>query len=384
MDREIEAKSQEGMKMAYACPFEECNKYYSRPSLLEQHLRTHSNERPYICEHSGCGKSFFRNSHLKSHQRSHTNIKPFTCGYEGCSSSFYTLQHLLRHEVIHKKPRPYFCTWEGCPERFAKHQQLRLHIANEHTHSSPFPCTVAGCAQGFATKQRLQNHIDRIHEKIVTYKCPHESCLDNPGFEKWSQLQGHIREAHVPTCYICKRRFRSAAHLRHHVALHMTTLEERKCLKCSYEGCSKSFTRGSALRKHVHVTHEGVLPFSCPNCGMKFGYKHMLQRHSEKSKCLESSASQEDATSRQNLPVIPADDREINLSHTTSDIEQVVNQLTGYGYEGNRLFPCPVPGCEFRFKRLYDLQRHATSCHELSTTEESTPNVEAVSSYPLS
>ncbi|EPX73198.1 RNA polymerase III transcription factor tfiiia [Schizosaccharomyces octosporus yFS286] len=382
MDKESEA--QDGSKRAYACPYDECNKYYSRPSLLEQHLRTHSNERPFICEHIGCGKSFLRNSHLKTHLRSHTNIKPFSCGYEGCASSFYTLQHLLRHEVVHKKPRPYACTWAGCIERFAKHQQLRLHIANEHTHSSPFPCTVAGCTQGFSTKQRLQNHIDRFHEKIVTYKCPHESCLNNLGFEKWSQLQRHIREAHVPTCSICGKRFRSAAHLRHHVTLHMTTLEERKSFKCFYEGCSKSFTRGSALRKHVQVTHEGVLPFSCPTCGMKFGYKHMLQRHTEKSACPELNASPEDAANISRSTLVPVgDDEEKKLPHNT-DIEQVVNQITGYGYEDNRFFPCTIPGCQYRFKRLYDLHRHAVSYHDLPTVEESTPSVEAVSSYSIS
>ncbi|EPY50312.1 RNA polymerase III transcription factor tfiiia [Schizosaccharomyces cryophilus OY26] len=380
MDIDIEVKPEKESEINYACPYEECDKQYSRPSLLEQHLRTHSNERPYVCQHPGCEKSFFRSSHLKSHQRFHTRIKPFTCTYEGCSSSFYTLQHLLRHEVIHKKPKPYVCTWEGCSQRFVKHQQLRLHIANEHTHASPFPCTHAGCTQGFSTKQKLQNHISRIHEKVVTYKCPHESCIDSPGFEKWSQLQGHIREAHVPTCSLCGRRFRSAAHLRHHVTLHMTTLEERKSFKCSYEGCSKSFTRSSALRKHNHVIHEGALPFSCPNCGTKFGYKHMLQRHSEKSACLQSSISPVNETSRPNSPVSFFEDTcKVDLSHTSSNVEQVVNQLTGYGYEDNRLFPCLVPGCEYRFKRLYDLQRHGTSYHDIPSTEINTLNVEAMS-----
>lgn len=365
---EIESKNLRSAKKIFHCPYEECGKKYSRPSLLEQHLRTHSNERPFVCDYTGCSKAFYRKSHLKIHKRCHTNVKPFSCHYDGCDAQFYTQQHLERHIEVHRKPKPYACTWEGCDECFSKHQQLRSHISACHTHLLPYPCTYQDCEQRFATKQKLQNHVNRAHEKIISYSCPHESCVGHEGFEKWSQLQNHIREAHVPSCSICGRQFKTAAHLRHHVVLHQTTLEERKTYHCPMEGCKKSFTRSSALKKHISVIHEGNMAFHCDSCGTKFGYKHMLQRHLERGTCkkahkpyINECGIKHDGV--EGVAIHDQKEKELSSNLVSDVAKKIINEVTGHGYEEAREYSCSFPECNYRFKRLYDMHRHLNSHH---------------------
>uniref|UniRef100_A0A6P7H0Z2 Uncharacterized protein LOC114349472 n=1 Tax=Diabrotica virgifera virgifera TaxID=50390 RepID=A0A6P7H0Z2_DIAVI len=53
----------------YVCPY--CNLVCSKPSVLQKHIRAHTNERPYPCE--SCGFSFKTRSNLYKHCRSRTH-----------------------------------------------------------------------------------------------------------------------------------------------------------------------------------------------------------------------------------------------------------------------------------------------------------------------
>ncbi|EEB05072.2 RNA polymerase III transcription factor tfiiia [Schizosaccharomyces japonicus yFS275] len=359
-------------KKVYACHFGNCTKRYAKPCLLEDHIRTHTNERPFACDYPGCGKRFYRLTHLQTHFRVHTNVKPFACTFEGCTSTFYTMQHLHRHEAAHRKPKVYACTWEGCTMSFSRHQQLRIHVAKEHTHTDPYPCPYEGCTQGFPTKVKLKSHVDRVHEKTVSYQCTHEECKGQPGFLKWSELQQHIRECHQ---------------LRNHYVVHETTLEERRVHKCTYEGCERAFTRLPALKNHVQVVHMGVRPFSCERCGKRFGYKQLWRRHCERKQCsvtstvnsCEDGSISPDALSIPQLPVpslkptMNAMEKELLFSENSLQIldqqniaahaQEIVKTLTGFRYEDDRDICCVVPDCPYRFKRMYDLSRHVASMH---------------------
>lgn len=53
----------------YVCPY--CNLACSKPSVLQKHIRAHTNERPYPCD--SCGFSFKTRSNLYKHRRSRTH-----------------------------------------------------------------------------------------------------------------------------------------------------------------------------------------------------------------------------------------------------------------------------------------------------------------------
>lgn len=124
------ASSSSARPKNYICDEPDCGKAYSKPSLLEQHKRSHTNERPFKCSETGCDKSFLRKSHLQAHLLSHEDqeSKPFQCAT--CGKGVNTLQHLKRHEITHTKS--FICTFEGCNESFYKHQSLRHHTLSVH------------------------------------------------------------------------------------------------------------------------------------------------------------------------------------------------------------------------------------------------------------
>lgn len=114
----------------YICEVQDCDKAYSRPGLLEQHKRTHSNVRPFKCKF--CGKGFFRESHLRVHSWVHSAERPLKC--DVCERRFITNQQLSRHTKTHKSPPQYKCPYE-CPEKFNSEKDLSDHILTDHVMS---------------------------------------------------------------------------------------------------------------------------------------------------------------------------------------------------------------------------------------------------------
>lgn len=117
---------------------------------------------------------------------------------------------------------------------------------------------------------------------------------------------------------------------------------------CTYEGCTKVFSRKFALKTHQNIAHLGKRPFECPICQDCFGYKKSLDRH------IRLIHEKDQA----------GDHDGVDIDKVTDEEDDVLD-LSGLAYEVERPFPCP--SCRHRFLRKYDLDRHLKACNATKT-----------------
>jgi general transcription factor IIIA len=101
----------------------------------------------------------------------------------------------------------------------------------------------------------------------------------------------------------------------------------------------------------VRTVHEHVKPFVCEfeGCGRAFGFKKVLERHGL----------------THTMPAVPRTRKKV-----TKEVG-VMDEIAGTGYDlSGRDIPCSVDGCEWRFTREYDLQRHLGSLHKQLEDED--------------
>lgn len=297
--RKLPAESRVSKIQSLQCTY--CKQKFSFPSVLERHMRSHTNERPYVCE--VCNKSFKQLGHLSQHSLTHHDYRSFQCTVCGvkfdsldllkqhahshkgettttskicdvyrlfecdsCKKVFTTKSVLERHIFTHTQERQYDC--KVCGKRFKQAGHVKSHML-VHTGERRFQCTV--CSKRFSLSNSLKKHM-YVHNGEKPYQC--DVC--GARFLEKRNLNGHLlthTNERPYCCKICGKRYTLADTLRRHVS---AAHEDGRTYQC--EICAKMFKQLAHLSVHKKV-HNDERPFQCHLCEKNFKHKNVLKSH---------------------------------------------------------------------------------------------------------
>ncbi|XP_053617982.1 zinc finger protein PLAGL1-like [Plodia interpunctella] len=217
-----------------------CDKRFSSPGKLQQHVLSHTGELPFSCDL--CDKKFNSKFKLVRHNLIHSEARAFKCGT--CGKTFNRKDHLTNHERVHNPTKKlYTCERPDCRKSYTSSLSFRKHAALHSAEEGNLQCKI--CDEVFATRQEIFYHL-KVHTGSRTVK--------NETDKKF-------------TCDHCDRRFFTAKDVRRHL-----------------------------------VVHTGRRDFLCPHCPQKFGRKDHLVRHMKNGHPEESVKSATPGTSSEPPP----------------------------------------------------------------------------------
>lgn len=137
----------------YVCKI--CGKELKKSNSIEDHIRTHTGEKPYKC--SECNKCFSQAVSLNLHMRVHSALpRDNKCNI--CMMVFATHEQLLEHVPVHADMKRYPCM--VCNKFFSSSSKLRRHLPM-HTGEKRYTCSV--CDKRFTQSSSLNKHFRTCH-----------------------------------------------------------------------------------------------------------------------------------------------------------------------------------------------------------------------------
>lgn len=141
----------------YECKF--CHRFFSQPTHLEVHIRSHVGHKPFKCKY--CGRHFTQGGNLRTHQRLHTGEKPYSCDI--CFKKFSRKGNLAAHLLTHQNIKPFICRLDNCDKGFTQLGNMKAHQNRFHLQ------TLLELTKRLATVETDLNSVPEEEKRLLNY-----------------------------------------------------------------------------------------------------------------------------------------------------------------------------------------------------------------------
>ena len=351
---EVARQQSSSSKSSYNCEF--CWKVFSTLSVLENHVKVHTDPMPYRCKY--CPRSFRTGDDRNNHEVVHYSERKFQCRY--CGRRFKKSWHKDDHERLHNGGGKFKC--EACAQCFQRPSEIWRH---EQKHHGEGLYSCPKCTKKYVNFRNFQYHWKLKHG---TFKPPwtlgmkltkKSDVIKRQKKEMKSRQVNKKKDVERNfACPKCDARFVN----KHHLAEHVVSHDPNSKHKC--ELCDKRFVRLIELWRHERQ-HSGPRKHKCPLCQGRFFNKdsllyHRKTQHGYKLRLHSTAADDKSHISTlQNKTLWTSTERDNQCTECLKTFSSK-NHLDEHKrlHDPNLQFHCEV--CFKSFTRLINLWRHET------------------------
>ncbi|XP_070575948.1 ras-responsive element-binding protein 1-like isoform X2 [Ptychodera flava] len=255
------------------CPH--CNLQFTKASLLKEHLRTHSSERPFRCYH--CSAAFAAKENLEQHmEKKHQRVNK-----KGHQTFLPTIIYPPQHKLLTKAAKPIKVVRKLQDNESEVEMATPLPSVVSKETSKKQPDKAASLKSPSSSMgSDCSGDLSSVSKMLAaTNSNNFEPFLKN-GTEVVDKKNHKDKEGNVAVSEaISVNKNRVQTRLRRNSFPTTGSLHK---LSCPY--CPRTFPWISSLRRHI-LTHTGVKPFKCPQCGVYFSTKSNCERHMLRKHC---------------------------------------------------------------------------------------------------
>lgn len=322
------------------CEF--CGKLFYNKNDFDNHMRTHTGEKPFHC--ITCGFKAATKEVLNSHKEQEHRAIVYPC--KDCEYVAVSRSQLWNHSIQHKglgDAMGLECPL--CQQKLENMKRFKLHVAEKH----PDITEEDNCKIASLNKVKMHKVQGKLGRR--SYKCPY---CDKVFFRANSELQKHIwiHEGIKPyKCPLCPHSCRSKNNLQAHMLRHT----DEKPYTCS--DCGKPYKSKTALRWHIRSHTDGKI-FKCLKCNYEATQRSHLKRHMETHDVVKRYACQHCDYSANTIGYM-----KIHYTRSHKGEEFIYKEAESAVKSESQLYRCL--SCDYLFGNLTDLKRHLKIRHHL-------------------